>query len=54
MLRGWFARRDSKAGASFLDLSDGSCSDPVQVVAPPTLPNYESEVLHVPTGCAST
>src|SRR5438094_402622 len=31
---------------------DGSCFDAVQAVAHPTLANYESEVLHLTTGCA--
>ena len=34
-LRGWVrTRRDSKAGLSFVQLHDGSCFEPVQVVAP--------------------
>ena len=52
-LRGWVrTRRDSKAGISFVHLSDGSSFHPVQVVAPNTLPNYESEVLHLTAGCS--
>src|SRR5581483_3517790 len=52
-LRGWVrTRRDSKAGISFIHVSDGSCFHPVQVVAPNTLPNYASEVLHLTAGCA--
>jgi asparaginyl-tRNA synthetase len=44
-VRGWVrTRRDSKAGLSFVNVSDGSCFAPIQVVAPATLPNYESEV----------
>jgi len=43
-VKGWVrTRRDSKAGVSFVHLHDGSCFDPVQVVAPDTLSNYESE-----------
>ena len=45
-------RRDSKAGISFVHLSDGSAFHPVQVVAPNTLPNYADEVLKLTTGCA--
>src|ERR1700755_3684784 len=45
-------RRDSKAGISFVHVSDGSAFHPVQVVAPNTLPNYESEVLKLTAGCA--
>jgi len=52
-LRGWVrTRRDSKAGISFVHLSDGSCFHPVQVVAPNTLPNYADEVLRLTAGCA--
>src|SRR5256714_6284216 len=54
-VKGWVgARRDSRAGGglSFLTVSDGSCFDAVQAVAHPTLPNYESEIRHVTTGCA--
>ncbi|MCE5234056.1 MAG: asparagine--tRNA ligase [Mizugakiibacter sp.] len=52
-VRGWVrTRRDSKAGLSFVNVSDGSCFDPIQVVAPATLPNYASEVQHLGAGCA--
>ena len=52
-VRGWVrTRRDSKAGLSFVNVSDGSCFAPIQVVAPATLPNYETEVKHLTTGCA--
>lgn len=52
-IKGWVrTRRDSKAGFSFLAISDGSCFDNVQVVAPNTLANYTTEVLQITTGCA--
>ena len=52
-VRGWLrTRRDSKAGISFLHVSDGSGFHPVQVVAPSTLPNYASEIQHLTAGCA--
>src|SRR5437870_4160060 len=52
-VKGWVrTRRDSKAGISFVHLSDGSSFHPVQVVAPNTLPNYASEVMHLTAGCA--
>ena len=51
--RGWVrTRRDSKAGLSFIHLSDGSCFDLLQIVAPSTLANYESDVLRITTGCS--
>ena len=46
------SRRTSKAGVSFVAIHDGSCFDAIQIVVPDTLDNYESEVLHVGTGCA--
>jgi asparaginyl-tRNA synthetase len=37
-VKGWVrTRRDSKAGVSFVHLSDGSSLHPLQVVAPNTL-----------------
>ena len=52
-VRGWVrTRRDSKAGLSFIHLSDGSCFAPLQVVVPSSLANYKSEVLNVTAGCA--
>ena len=52
-VRGWVrTRRDSKAGLSFIHVHDGSCFDPLQVVAPATLANYESEIKKVTSGCA--
>ncbi|TSA16134.1 MAG: asparagine--tRNA ligase [Betaproteobacteria bacterium] len=52
-LKGWVrTRRDSKAGISFVHVSDGSCFHPVQVVAPATLANYTDQVLHLTAGCA--
>ena len=43
---------NSKAGISFIHLSDGSSFHPVQVVAPNTLSNYTDEVLKLTSGCA--
>ena len=52
-VRGWVrTRRDSKAGLSFVNLSDGSCFDPIQVVAPASLPNYSDEIAHLTSGCS--
>jgi asparaginyl-tRNA synthetase len=52
-VEGWVrTRRDSKAGLSFLQVHDGSCFDPIQVVAEATLPNYQDEILHLTTHCA--
>ena len=52
-VRGWVrTRRDSKAGFSFIHVSDGSSFHPVQVVAPGSLPNYADEILRLTSGCA--
>src|SRR5438093_8972929 len=52
-VKGWVrTRRDSKAGISFVHVSDGSCFHPVQVVAPNTLVNYADEVLRLTAGCS--
>ena len=52
-IRGWVrTRRDSKAGFSFINVHDGSCFDPIQVVAPAELDNYEDEVKKLTSGCA--
>ena len=52
-VKGWVrTRRDSKAGISFVHVSDGSAFHPVQVVAPNTLPNYASDVQKLTAGCA--
>jgi len=52
-VRGWVrTRRDSKAGISFIHVTDGSSLHPVQVVAPSALPNYGDEVLKLTSGCA--
>lgn len=54
-LKGWVrSKRDSKAGGglSFVALHDGTCFDPIQVVAKADLENYESEVAKLGTGCS--
>ena len=52
-VKGWVrTRRDSKAGISFVHVSDGSSFHPVQVVAPASLENYSSEIQRLTAGCA--
>lgn len=52
-LKGWVrTRRDSKAGFSFINLHDGSCFDGIQIVADSKLPNYETEILKLGSGCS--
>ncbi len=50
---GWIrTRRDSKGGFSFLEVNDGSCLSNLQVIADKHLPNYDTEVLRLQTGCS--
>jgi len=52
-VRGWVrTRRDSKAGISFISLSDGSGFAPLQIVAGNGLPNYATEVQRLSAGCS--
>ncbi len=52
-VEGWVrTRRDSKAGLSFIQVHDGSCFEPIQVIADAALPNYKDEILHLTTHCA--
>jgi asparaginyl-tRNA synthetase len=51
-VKGWVrTRRDSKAGLSFIALHDGSCFDPVQIIALNTLDNYDA-ITTLTTGCS--
>src|SRR3954463_4007323 len=53
LLTAWVrTRRDSKGGFSFLELNDGSSFGNIQVIANQDLPNYESEIKHLTTGCS--
>ena len=52
IVKGWVrTRRDSKAGISFVHVSDGSSFHPLQVVAANTLENY-ADVQKLTAGCA--
>jgi asparaginyl-tRNA synthetase len=52
-IKGWVrTRRDSKAGLSFIHVHDGSCFDPIQVVAPGSLGNYNGEIVKLTSGCS--
>ncbi len=52
-VKGWIrTRKDSKAGFSFINLHDGSCFNPIQVIAPAELKNYQSEILKATTGAS--
>ena len=50
---GWVrTRRDSKAGFSFIEINDGSCLNSLQILADGTLPNYNSDISKIQTGCS--
>lgn len=52
-VQGWVrTRRDSKAGFSFINLVDGSGFNPIQIVAPSSLPHYQEEILRLTAGCS--
>jgi len=52
-VRGWVrTRRDSKAGLSFINLTDGTCFDALQIIAPASLANYQTEVLKLTAGAS--
>jgi asparaginyl-tRNA synthetase len=52
-IQGWVkTRRDSKSGLSFINLHDGSCFAPIQIVATDRLNNYAAEVVKLNAGCA--
>jgi asparaginyl-tRNA synthetase len=44
--------RTSKGGFAFLSINDGSSFDGLQIVAGAELPNYDSEIVKLTTGCA--
>ncbi|MBK4765089.1 MAG: asparagine--tRNA ligase [Pantoea sp. Brub] len=52
-VRGWIrTRRDSKAGFSFISIYDGSCFDSIQSIANKSISNYQTQILHLTTGCS--
>jgi asparaginyl-tRNA synthetase len=52
-ISGWVrSRRDSKAGLSFIALSDGSCFATLQIVAGNNLENYTSDIIRITKDCS--
>ncbi len=51
-VEGWVRTARHSKGVSFLDVNDGSSLAGLQVVCAPELPEYESEVRPLSTGCA--
>ncbi len=53
IVAGWVRTvRTSKGGFSFIMLHDGSCLSGIQIVADEKLPNYDSEIVHLTSGCS--
>jgi asparaginyl-tRNA synthetase len=51
-IMGWLRTRRDAKDFSFLEVNDGSCLANLQVIADSSLPNYQSEVHRLSTGCA--
>ena len=51
-IAGWVRTRRGSKKFSFIDLNDGSSPKGIQVIADAVLPNYESDVARLSTGCA--
>ena len=51
-VKGWVRTRRDSTALSFVQVSDGSCFAPIQIVATDALANYESEVKRLSAGCA--
>ncbi len=49
---GWLRTRRDSSGFSFLEVNDGSCLANIQVIADKKLPNYETEIKKLTTGCS--
>lgn len=52
LVRGWLRTVRHAKGVSFLDVSDGSCMDGLQVVANPETEGFEDVVRHLATGAS--
>ena len=52
VLRGWLRTARHSKNLSFLEVSDGSGFAGIQAVVDPALPNYESEIKPLGTGCS--
>jgi asparaginyl-tRNA synthetase len=51
-VRGWVRTNRASSALNFVNVSDGSCFDPIQAVATEALANFESEVKKLSAGCA--
>ena len=51
-VQGWVRSRRDSGSLSFLDVSDGSCLQGLQIIAEESLPNYAGEIKKLTTGCS--
>ena len=51
-VRGWLKTRRDAKGLSFLAVNDGSCLADLQIIVDANLPNYDSEIKKLTTGCS--
>ncbi len=51
-IQGWVRTCRDSGSLCFVEITDGSCLAGLQVVAEANLPNYESEIRRLSTGCA--
>ncbi len=52
VVAGWLRTRRDSSGFSFLEVNDGSSLTNIQVIAEKSLPNYDSEIKKLTTGCS--
>jgi asparaginyl-tRNA synthetase len=51
-VNGWLRTRRDTGSFSFLEINDGSCLANIQVIADQHLPNYETDIKRLSTGCS--
>ncbi len=51
-IKGWLKSKREAKGFSFLDVSDGSCLQGLQVIADSALANYQTDIKKLTTGCS--
>jgi asparaginyl-tRNA synthetase len=52
VVAGWLRTRRDSSGFSFLEVNDGSSLANIQAIAEKNLPNYDSEIKKLTTGCS--
>ncbi len=51
-VQGWLRTRRDSGSLSFLEVSDGSCLQGLQIIAEDSLPNYAGDIKKLTTGCS--